>query len=314
MRLISFVIPCYRSEHSISDVVNEIESVMTSHIEDNHEIILINDCSPDNTIEVLKSIALSNDHVTAIDMAKNFGQHAALMAGIRQSKGDIVVCLDDDGQTPPAEVYKLIDKLNDFDVCYASYEEKKHSLFRNIGSKVNDKMLEIMLDKPKALYASSYFAMKRYIVDEVVKYTNPYPYIMGLVLRATNSITSAPVNHKDRISGKSGYSISKLLSLWINGFTAFSVKPLRIASLMGIICAVIGVIFSIWTIFNKLTNPLAPLGWTTLIIVLLIIGGMILFVLGLLGEYVGRMYISMNNSPQYVIKGTVNGKTKQKIL
>lgn len=309
MRLISFVIPCYRSENTISDVVKDIESVMSSHIDDNYEIILINDCSPDNTIEMLKSIASSNDHVTAIDMAKNFGQHAALMAGIRQSKGDIVICLDDDGQTPPVEVYKLIDKLDDFDVCYASYEEKKHSLFRNIGSKVNDKMLEVMLDKPKTLYASSYFAMKRYIADEVIKYTNPYPYIMGLVLRATNSITSAPVNHKERTSGKSGYSISKLLSLWINGFTAFSVKPLRIASLMGIICAVFGVVFSIWAIINKLTNPLAPLGWTTLIIVLLIIGGLILFVLGLLGEYVGRMYISMNNSPQYVIKQIYNSKS-----
>ena len=187
---------------------------------------------------------------------------------------------------------------------------KKHSLFRNIGSRVNDKMLEVILNKPKELYVSSYFAMKRYIVDEVVKYTNPYPYIMGLVLRTTNSITSAPVNHKERISEKSGYSISKLLLLWINGFTAFSVKPLRIASLMGIICAVIGVIFSIWAIFNKLTNPLAPLGWTTLIIVILVIGGLILFVSGLLGEYVGRRYISMNSSPQCVIKACYNDRKK----
>ena len=184
--------------------------------------------------------------------------------------------------------------------------KKKHSIFRNIGSKINDKMLEIMLDKPRTLYASSYFSMKRYIADEVVKYTNPYPYIMGLVLRSTNSITSAPVIHKERTSGKSGYFVSKLLSLWINGFTAFSVKPLRIASLMGILCAVIGIIISIWAIINKLTNPLAPLGWTTIIILLLIIGGMILFVLGLIGEYIGRMYISMNNSPQYVIRNIYN--------
>ena len=308
VRTISFVIPCYRSAETIVDVVGEIKATMSSQNKDSYEIILINDCSPDNTIEVLRNIAANNNHITVIDMAKNFGQHAALMAGIRQSKGDIVVCLDDDGQTPPAEVYKLINKLDDFDVCYASYEHKKHSIFRNVGSRINDKMLEIMLDKPRTLYASSYFAMKRYIADEVVKYTNPYPYIMGLVLRSTNSITSAPVIHKERTSGKSGYSVSKLLSLWINGFTAFSVKPLRIASLMGILCAAIGIVFSIWAIINKLTNPLAPIGWTTLIIVLLIIGGMILFVLGLLGEYVGRMYISMNNSPQYVIRNIYNFK------
>lgn len=313
MRLISFVIPCYRSEKTISEVVREIELVMASHTDDSYEIILVNDCSPDNTIGVLKRIVDENSNVTVIDMTKNFGQHAALMAGIRQSKGDIVVCLDDDGQTPPLEVYKLIDKLCDFDVCYASYDEKKHSLFRNWGSRVNDKMLEIMLDKPKKLYASSYFAMKRYVVDEVAKYENPYPYIMGLVLRTTNSITSSTVNHRARKYGKSGYSISKLLSLWINGFTAFSVKPLRIASLMGAISSIIGVGFSIWAVLNKFTNPLAPLGWTTLIIVLLILGGTILFVLGLLGEYVGRIYISINNSPQYVIKNIYNKESKNNI-
>ena len=311
MRLISFVIPCYKSSNTIADVVREIVNVVSSHTDDDYEIVLVNDCSPDNTIEVLRSITEQDNHVMAIDMAKNFGQHAALMAGIRHTKGDVVVCLDDDGQTPPSEVYKLIDKLDIYDVCYASYEEKKHSLFRNWGSKVNSKMLEIMLDKPKWLYVSSYFAMRRYIADEIVRYTNPYPYIMGLVLRATNSITSSPVIHKERASGTSGYSISKLLSLWINGFTAFSVKPLRIASLMGIVCAFIGMIFSIWAVYNRLSNPAAPLGWTTLIIVLLIIGGLILFVLGLLGEYVGRIYISMNNSPQYVIK-TKYGKEYRK--
>lgn len=311
MRLISFVIPCYRSANTIADVVDEIGKTIVSHENDDYEVVLVNDCSPDDTIDALKKIAKTNNHVMAIDMAKNFGQHAALMAGIRQTKGDIVVCLDDDGQTPPSEVYKLIDKLNDFDVCYASYEEKKHSLFRNWGSKVNGKMLEVMLDKPKWLYASSYFAMKRYIADEVIKYTNPYPYIMGLVLRSTNSITSAPVEHKERASGSSGYSISKLFSLWINGFTAFSVKPLRIASLMGVLCAIVGAIFSVWAVINKFTNPAAPIGWTTLIIVILIIGGLILFVLGLLGEYVGRMYISMNNSPQYVIKAIYDEEQKK---
>lgn len=301
MRLISFVIPCYRSYNTISDVVNEIVNTMSLH-DDEYEVLLVNDCSPDNTVKMLRTISENNEHVAVIDMAKNFGQHAALMAGFRHAKGDIVVCLDDDGQTPPSEVYNLIDKLDDYDVCYASYSEKKHSAFRNFGSKVNAKMLEIMLDKPKTLYASSYFAMKRYVVEEIIKYTNPYPYIDGLVLRSTTSITSAPVKHLERASGESGYSFAKLLSLWINGLTAFSVKPLRIASLMGIVCAILGGFFSIWAVYNKLSDPTAPIGWTTLIIVILIIGGMILFVLGLLGEYVGRIYISMNNSPQYVIK------------
>lgn len=302
MRLISFVIPCYRSKDSIENVVNEIDILMMNHPDDDYEIMLINDSSPDNTLEVLKSIFTKNTHVSVIDMAKNFGQHAALMAGIKHTRGDIVVCLDDDGQTPPSEAYKLIEPLSEYDVCYASYENKKHSFYRNIGSVVNGKMLEIMLDKPKWLYVSSYFAMKRYIADEIISYTNPYPYIMGLVLRTTNNITTAVVDHKSRTVGTSGYSVSKLLSLWINGLTAFSVKPLRVATLMGIISAFGGFLFSIWAVYNKLTNPEAPLGWTTTIIILLILGGMILSVLGILGEYVGRMYICMNNSPQYVIR------------
>lgn len=302
MRLISFVIPCYRSQDTIKNVLDDIYMVMSSHSTDDYEIVLVNDCSPDNTLSILKNIVEETHRVTVIDMAKNFGQHAAIMAGLRETHGDVVVCLDDDGQTPPSEVYNLIDKLTDFDVCYASYEDKKHSYFRNFGSKVNSKMLEIMLDKPRSLYISSYFAMKRYVVNEVVRYTNPYPYMMGLVLRATNSITSVPVNHKSRTSGSSGYSISKLLALWINGFTAFSVKPLRIASLMGIVSAIMGIIVSLWAVYNKLTNPLAPLGWTMNIIIMLLLGGMILFVLGMLGEYVGRIYICMNNSPQYVIR------------
>ena len=310
MRLISFVIPCYRSQDTIKTVLDDISVIMSSHSSDDYEIVLVNDCSPDNTLSILKNTVEDNRRVTVIDMAKNFGQHAAIMAGLREVNGDVVVCLDDDGQTPPSEVYKLIDKLNDFDVCYASYENKKHSYFRNFGSRINSKMLEIMLNKPRSLYVSSFFAMKRYVVDEVIRYTNPYPYMMGLVLRATNSITSVPVNHKTRISGRSGYSLSKLLALWINGFTAFSVKPLRIASLMGIVSAIMGILISLWAVYNKLTNPLAPLGWTMTIIIMLLLGGMILFVLGMLGEYVGRIYICMNNSPQYVIRAKYTNSEK----
>ena len=302
MSFISFIIPCYRSELTIEKVVDEIKTTMAAH-GDEYEIILTNDASPDNTLGKIRALVENNDNIIGIDMAKNFGQHAGLMAGMRESRGDIVVFLDDDGQTPADEVYKLIDKIDEgFDVVYASYPEKKHSLFRNFGSLVNRKMTEYLLDKPKELYISSYFAARRFVVDEMIRYANPYPYVIGLVLRTTKNITNVPVNHREREVGSSGYTFGKLIALWINGFTAFSVKPLRIATYMGLVSALLGLLYAIYAIINKFVNPAAPLGWTSLIIILLVLGGMILAVLGLVGEYIGRIYISMNNSPQYVIR------------
>lgn len=300
MQKISFVIPCYRSEKTIAEVVAEIAATVKD--KNDFEIILVNDGSPDHTLNEIKRLS-QNANVIGINMAKNFGQHAALMAGIKMSRGDIVVCLDDDGQTPADEVYKLINQINaGYDVVYAKYENKQHSGFRNLGSWLNGKMTEYLLDKPKDLYISSYFAMRRYIAEEIIKYRNPYPYVIGLVLRTTNNISCVEVKHRNRKEGASGYTLGKLLALWVNGFTAFSVKPLRIATLLGLLSAIMGFIYMIWVICNRIMNPLVPQGWSSTTAILLLVGGMILFVLGLIGEYIGRIYICINNSPQYVIR------------
>lgn len=306
MSRISFVIPCYCSAKTLRHVINEIKDTMESHKQYEYEVVMVNDGSSDDTFSVISQLCSENKSFIGIDMAKNFGQHAALMAGFRHISGDFVVCLDDDGQTPANEVFKLIEAINaGVDVVYASYSDKKHSSFRNFGSRINSKMTEVMLNKPKKLYISSYFAAKRFIIDEVVQYVHSYPYVIGLILRATNKISNVEVNHRDREEGTSGYTIRKLLALWFNGFTAFSVKPLRIATVMGLISALFGFIYAVWAVINKIINPNAPMGWTSTIIILLILGGMILFVLGLIGEYIGRMYISINNAPQYVIRRTV---------
>lgn len=313
MSKISFVIPCYHSEQTIEGIVKEINVTMQEHPKDCHEIILINDGSPDATFAKIRELCARHPNITGASMAKNFGQHAALMAGFRFAQGDYVVCLDDDGQTPADEVYRLLDKIEEgYDVVYASYAAKKHSLFRNVGSKINSKMTEWMLDKPKELYISSYFAARRFVVEEMTRYTNPYPYVIGLVLQTTSNIACVEVTHREREEGVSGYTLHKLLSLWINGFTAFSVRPLRIATFMGVISAICGFIYAIWAVIHKLLNPVAPMGWTSTIIILLIIGGMILLVLGLIGEYVGRIYISMNSAPQYVMKEVINNNTEGK--
>lgn len=310
MKLISFVIPCYRSEQTIEGVVEEINSLCQEIMEGyDHEIILVNDCSPDNTISVIKSLCDKYSFITGIDFARNFGQHSALMAGLRESKGDIVICLDDDGQTPPMECVKLIKALEDgADVAYARYSHKKHSLFRNFGSYVNEEMARFMLDKPKELYVSSYFATKRFVVDDMIRYENSYPYVIGLVLRSTRNIVNVDVDHRSREVGNSGYTLKKLLGLWMNGFTSFSVKPLRIATVMGCIASMLGFIYGIIVIIQKIILPDRVLGFSSLMSVLVFFCGMIMIMLGLIGEYVGRIYISMNASPQYVIRERYNGK------
>lgn len=307
-KLVSFVIPCYRSAQTIGKVVEEIDSTMKDMPAYGYEIVLVNDSSPDDTFGVIRELCAGRSDICGIDLAKNFGQHAALMAGMRHAHGDVVVCLDDDGQTPADEAGRLLSKIEEgYDVVYAKYEHKRHSGFRNFGSRVNDLMTRVMLGKPKDLYLSSYFAARKYVVEEMLRYDNPYPYVIGLVLRSTKNITNVEVTHRERETGASGYTIGKLLGLWFNGFTAFSIKPLRIATAVGCLTACAGFLYGIYTVIKKFVNPNVPIGFSAMMAALVFIGGMIMLMLGLIGEYIGRIYISLNNSPQYVVRECLNG-------
>jgi glycosyltransferase involved in cell wall biosynthesis len=300
---ISYVIPCYHSEQTLAGVVDEIDETMRKLADDEYEIVMVNDGSGRETWEEIRRLCQERAGRKGYDLARNFGQHAALMTGIRHAAGDVIICLDDDGQTPADEAGKLLAALRDgADVAYASYEHKEHSIFRNFGSWVNEKMLEKLLNKPKELYVSSYFAMKRFVADEVLRYENSYPYLLGLVLRSTDHIVNVPVQHRRREVGRSGYTLGKLLSLWMNGFTAFSIKPLRIGTAVGAVCAAGAFAYGIFTIVKKLVNPAVPVGFSALMTAVVFFGGMILLMLGLVGEYVGRTYICANNAPQAVIR------------
>lgn len=313
-KMISFVIPCYRSQATLPSVIREIQETMEGLSQYTYEVVLVNDCSPDNTFDSIRELCRENKNITGINLAKNFGQHSALMAGFHQVKGDIIVCLDDDGQTPADEVGKLLEGIEKgADVVYAKYAHKHHSGFRNWGSHVNELMTRVMLGKPKDLFVSSYFAARRFVVDEMIKYEYPYPYVIGLVLRTTKNIVNVEVNHRDRMEGTSGYTLGKLLGLWFNGFTAFSVKPLRIATVTGAGCAFLGFAYGIYTIIKKIfiNPPGLVTGFSALMSVLVFMGGMLMLMLGLVGEYMGRMYISMNRSPQYVVREIVNCETEE---
>ncbi|MCH4191016.1 MAG: glycosyltransferase family 2 protein [Butyrivibrio sp.] len=312
-RLISFVIPCYRSEKTIEGVILEIEDAMPVLIQYTYEIILVNDGSPDGTWQKICELTGEHPEVKGYNLAKNFGQHAALMAGLHQSRGDIVVCLDDDGQTPADEVGKLLYAIEKgADVVYARYQHKQHSFFRNLGSDMNEWMAHAMLGKPKSLYVSSYFAARRYVVDEMIKYTGSYPYVIGLVLRTTSNIVNVDVKHRKREIGESGYNFGKLLSLWINGFTAFSIKPLRVATAAGGAFAVFGFIYGIYTVIKKFVVPNVPLGFSAMMSAIMFIGGMLMVMVGLAGEYIGRAYISLNSNPQFVVRESIGADAEEK--
>lgn len=307
-RKISFVIPCYNSEQTIGEVVEEINCAMQINGE-SYEIVLVNDSSEDNTMGVIKKLCDRYNNIVGVNLVKNFGQHAALMAGFHYVNGDVIVCMDDDGQTPAKEVDKLLEKIDaGHDVVYARYPVKRHSFYRNWGSKFNDLMARIMLNKPKNLYLSSYFAIKRFLVDEIIQYMNPYPYVIGLVLRSTQNIVNVDVEHRERKTGVSGYTMKKLVSLWMNGFTAFSVKPLRVATVCGGITAFLGFAYGVITIIRKIIGLNYVLGYSGLMSALMFIGGLILLMLGITGEYIGRIYISLNRAPQYIVREILNGK------
>lgn len=299
----SFVIPCYRSEKTVTDVAEQITRTVASENITDYEIILVNDGSPDNVWDVILSLAEKDSHILGIDLAKNFGQHAALLAGYSRCSGDIVVSLDDDGQSPVEELRALLDEMDTGkDVVFAVYDDIKQSGFRRFGTYFATKTCIFFLDAPKDFRGSSFYIAKKFVIDEMIRYDNAYPYLAGLILRTTRKIGYVSASQHARSSGTSGYSLSKLISLWLNGFTAFSVKPLEIGAWLGAILAFIGFIGVIAVIVNKFIHPDVAVGWSSMISVVMLIGGAIMLMLGLMGEYIGRIYICINKSPQYVIR------------
>lgn len=249
----------------------------------------------------------------ASNFSKNYGQQSGILAGLRASHGDIIVCLDDDGQTPANETGKLLEKIEEgYDICFASYDHKQHSLYRNLGSKLNSRMAEWLLGKPRELYISSFCAIKRYVVNELIKYSNPFVYLLGTELQITRNIANVPVHHRKREVGSSGYNFWKLVGLWLNGFTAFSVKPLRIATAVGGCFSFAAFIYALYTVIHKFISPNTPIGFASLMTAIMFFGGMIMLMLGLVGEYIGRTFITISNAPQYVIKETTQDEKDNK--
>lgn len=299
---VSIVIPVYQGGKTIARLGCELVDKLNSYA---LEIVLVNDGSTDNSHD--ECLSLFKKHpgiVKYMLLSRNFGEHNAVLAGLNHATGDYVVIIDDDFQNPPEEISKLIDtaEKGNFDVVYSYYERKKHSFFRNLGSGFNNLVASYLLGKPRDLYLSSFKCMNRFTVGEVITYKGPFPYIDGLIWRSTKNIGKVLVRHAKREEGKSGYTLRKLVRLWTNMFVNFSIYPLRMSVFLGSIFSVIGVLFSIFLVLDKIAHPNIPLGVTSILVAILIFSGVQLMMLGLMGEYMGKLFLTNNQTPQYIIR------------
>lgn len=307
--LYSFIIPCYCSSATVGKVTDRIRACMERLELNEYEIILVNDASPDEgrTRAEIKRLADEEPHIAAVDLAKNAGQHNALMAGLNIAKGDAIISVDDDNQVDPAELPKLLDKFDEgYDIVYGYYPEKKHSVFRNFGSAVNSWSFRVLTGKPKWLKTSSFWIIRRFVRDEVIRYRGRYTHLQGLFIRTTDNIACVAVEHHEREVGRSGYTLKKLIGMWSN-VMGFSVAPLRMATRMGSIFSVIGFLAAIIIVIRKLLHPAMAVGWASTMAGICFFSGIILLFMGLIGEYVGRMYISQSAAPQYVVREIYRG-------
>lgn len=307
---VSVVIPCYNSEKNIESVIADLDRVFSS-MKLEFEYILVNDCSKDNTFIAISGIARKRSNVTAIDLAKNSGQHAAIMAGFHYAAGDVVVTCEDDGQTN-ADVFPLLyEKIESgYDVATVRMTDRGHrSFFRKAGSEVANIMNSLLIYSNNDRPVSIIFMARKFVIDELIKYDQPFPYLNGLVSRTTGNIAEVDSVQKSRNEGHSGYNFRKLLNLWLNGFTAFSIRPLRVSVILGAVSSMLGLIMAVIVIVRKLIlMDGVGAGWTSIIAVILIMSGLILAVLGMIGEYIGRIYLCINQTPQFVVRDIVGNK------
>ncbi|MGH0030212.1 MAG: glycosyltransferase [Myxococcota bacterium] len=302
---VSVVVPVFNSEATLAPLVERLVATLADRYA--LEIVLVNDGSADRSGDVCRGLAKQHGFVRFVDLSRNFGEHNAVMAGLRHASGDCAVIVDDDFQNPPEEVAALVEKLQEgYDVVFSRYESKRHSPFRNFGSWINNAAATVLLKKDPDLYLSSFKAINRFVIDEIGRYEGPYPYVDGLILRVTRNLATQTVRHDPRAQGRSNYTTTRLLRLWLNMFTNFSILPLRVASVAGLVFALTGLVLAVVFALERLANPDLPAGWASIVVTLLVVSGVQLFALGMIGEYLGRLFLKDNGSPMYVARETLN--------
>lgn len=301
--LISVAIPCYHSAHTIRFVADELRQAFAAHPEHTLQLVLVNDGSPDNTLEVIRALASEDERIIAVDLSRNFGQNAAKMAALPYVDGDVLVYMDDDGQHPADGVFCLLDKLNEgYDMVYAHFAHKKHNAFKRITSAIKNRIAVAVGNKPKGVALSSFFIMDKVLINALKEYNSPFPASGSFTYQITTSIANVDLEHRRRKEGKSNYTFRRMWKLWLTSVTNFSIVPLRVATFIGTLCAAVGFVAGIIVIIRKLVNPSIAAGYTSMVAILLFIGGLIMMMLGVLGEYIGRMFMTISGKPQYVVR------------
>ena len=302
---LSIVVPLYNAAATLPALHREISAL---EVPGGHELIIVNDGSRDETESVaLKLTRESRLPMKFLSLSRNFGEHNAVLAGLRAVSGRYVVIMDDDLQNPPTEALKLlaVAEAEKRDVVFGVYDRKEHAWWRNAGSRLTNLIADFVVEKPRKLYLCSFKCISRFVVDEVAKSRTPYPYIDGLIFQVTQNVGTVQVRHVERTQGSSGYNLRKLVRLWISMLVNVSVLPLRLMTLAGMITSALGFLAVIEVVFEHLLHK-TPTGWSSLMAAILLLSGAQLLLLGILGEYVGRIYLGISDKPQSVVRETVS--------
>jgi len=309
--LLSVVIPVYGSEAILPDLTKQLAATLAGMpaVRGKAEVVMVCDASPDRSWQVLLHLVREHDFLRAIRLRKNVGQHNAVMAGLRHARGRVIVTMDDDLQHAPSDIPALYAAIaGGRDVCYVHFGRRHHAAWKQWGSWLNDVAARLLLDKPRDLYLSSFKAFRREIADEIVNYPGPFVYIDGLILAATGDVATISVEHHRRHAGKSGFSLRKSILLWTEMATGFSVIPLRFASTLGLVTSAIGFLLALLFVIQRFTLNRMPDGWSSLIVTVLIMGGVQLLAIGAIGEYLGRVLLTANRKPQYTVAEVIGAE------
>lgn len=310
MKKVAITIPCYYSKKNIVNVVNEIHDVFKDKEEYDLLVFCINDGSTDETFDYITELSQQYDFVSGFDLSKNYGQATGRLVPLSYIDDiDYLIYMDDDGQHDPQDIFRLIEKVDEgYDVVYANFPDKAHSFMKKLASNINTAIMHYSVGKPKDVHLSSFYAINGMMVEAIKSYKSPFPTMLGYIMQVTNKITNIDAVHRSRIEGHSGYNLKKMIRLWMDGFVNFSIVPLRISSFVGVAVAVIGFVSALFMICKKLFIGGVANGFTMMFSAFMIIGGFILVSLGLIGEYLGRIYLTISDMPQFNVRRKVIAK------